>query len=880
MILISFVLLSGFFWIQSRPEEEILTKFVDGPLLHPPNPETYDEAPFVQESTRTYSLATRAGPVERVIVILIEFTDVSHDSSNSIGHFDDLVFSGSGSMYDYYREASYGQTSIMGDVAPTWFQSSYPMSEYGADSSSGVDDLNGPIYRLVTEAVKLADADVDFSDYDEDGNGVVDHIIVVHAGSGQETLPTPNSIWSHHWAVIDADTSSPGDQDLVVDGVEVYGYTMLSENSPMGVFAHEFGHDLGLPDLYDTDDSSEGVGNWDIMAGGSWLGWPQGTQPSLPGAFSKVKLGWVDPIVVEAPMIDVSITSVWDTPVIYKLPIGDSDGEYFLVENRQQHGYDSLLPGSGLLIWHVDEDVPDNSNDNHRMVDIEEADEEDGDHPLDATDVWADNKDGFHPGSVPNSNAYGNVRTGWRVKNIGPAGDLMTADISKQVLDDVVVVSVDTDSFVQASTFVNIAVNISNRGARNQTDLPVNLSVYYQEYGEQNLIYWDVQEISSLELEEYTKLIYNYQPTSTGTYILEVRAILDDDEIPEDNDRFAHFNSNLMYFWDDVESGNQSWSTNTSLYRYRWDILEDYPQGSYSPTHSWHFGLFEGTPSTVNRTEFTMTSDNILVSDGSSAYVVMHHKYIFERIVELGGKKPEDLKSDTGILQITTDGTNWTDIESWGRSPGDGVQFDWKMESFDISGYLQPGANTIRLRYLVESEGVPIGRGWWLDDVGVVVEEPQYGLVFKVYDHDKTVEPGSIASFLFKIVNVGDFEDEFRLTAEDVPSSWRYVITEDESNVGVERLDLELGVDDYALVYLKVETSTSAERGGKYNATAVARSLTESDIEKKVNVTVAIATGLFDLTLGDVCFILLLLMVLVLPIAIVVDYLRKTRKHF
>ncbi|MCK4443537.1 MAG: M6 family metalloprotease domain-containing protein, partial [Thermoplasmata archaeon] len=434
-------------------------------------------------------------------------------------------------------------------------------------------------------------------------------------------------------------------QDLVVDGVEVYGYTMLAEDSPMGVFAHEFGHDLGLPDLYDTDGSSDGVGDWDVMGGGSWLGWPQGSQPSLPGAFSKVKLGWVDPIIVEVPMIDQSIPSVWDNPIIYKLPIGDSDGEYFLVENRQQLGYDSLVPGSGLLIWHVDENVPDNSNDYHRMVDIEEADEKDGDHPLDATDVWSDNKDGFHPGSVPNSNAYGNVRTGWRVKNISPTGDLMTADISKQVLDDVVVVSVETDSFVQASTIVNIAVNISNRGARSQTDLPVNLSVYYQEYEEQNLIHWDAQDISSLELEQYTKLFFNYQPSSTGIYILEVRAILDDDEIPEDNDKFVHFNCNLLYFWDDVESGNQSWSTNTSLNKYRWDMIDEYPHGSYSPTHSWHFGLHEGTPSTVNRTEFTMTSDNIFVSDGSNAYIVMHHKYIFERIVELGGKKPDDLKS-------------------------------------------------------------------------------------------------------------------------------------------------------------------------------------------------------------------------------------------
>ncbi len=875
--------MSGFFLVQPTAEEDAATvKYIDGPLLHSPNPETYDEAPFVQTSTRTYSLGTRAGPVERVIVILIEFTDVSHSGSNSVNHFDNLIFSGSNSMYEYYREASYGQTSVVGSVAPRWYQSSYPMSEYGADSSGGVDDANGPIYRLVTEAVLLANTDIDFSSYDEDGDGVVDHVIVVHAGNGQETLPTPNAIWSHHWAVVDADTSSPGQQDLIVDGVQVYGYTMLSEMSPLGVFAHEFGHDLGLPDLYDTDDSSDGVGDWDIMGGGSWLGFPQGSQPSLPSAFSKVKLGWTVPIVVDVPMIGQNILSVWANPVVYKLPIGDLDGEYFLVENRVQQGYDSTLPGSGLLIWHVDESVPDNSNDNHRMVDLEESDERDGDHPLDDTDPWYDNRDGFHPTSAPNSNAYGNIRTGWRVKNIGPAGDTMTADLSKQVLDDVVVVELETDAFVEPNSNVDIMVNISNRGARDQNNLPVNLSVYYRSYGGEHLVYWDEQLVASLALEEYDILFFNYQPQTSGLFILEARAILDDDEIPEDNDRFAHFNSNHLYFWDDVEQGNQSWTTNTSLDKYRWDIIDEYPVGSFSPTHSWHFGVHEGTPSAVNRTEFVLESDDMVVVNPQSAYIVFQHKYIFERVLEVGGLKPNasDTKSDTGTLEMTTDGVNWSEIDSWGRFPGDGVQVDWRMESFDISNRLQPGTNVIRLRFTVVSAGRPVGEGWWLDNIGVVQEEPQYGLVFKVYDHDKTVEPGSIATFLFKVVNVGDYQDEMRLSATDLPSGWDYAISENASRVGYHRLDLELGVDESALIYIKVQTPSSAERGNKYNVTAVARSLADSNIEEEVNLTVVIASTLFDLTLTDLCIILILLLVLIIPIAIVVDYLRKTRKGF
>jgi len=160
----------------------------------------------------------------------------------------------------------------------------------------------------------------------------------------------------------------------------------------------------------------------------------------------------------------------------------------------------------------------------------------------------------------------------------------MMADLSKQVLDDVVVVSVDADSFVDSNSNVNILVNVSNRGARDQVDLPVNLTVYYQEYGEENVVSWDEQYISSLQLEEYQWLSFNYRPTVTGLHILEVAAILDDDEIPEDNDKFVHFNSNDLYFWDDVEGGNLGWTTNTSSDKYRWDMIDEYPFGSYSPT--------------------------------------------------------------------------------------------------------------------------------------------------------------------------------------------------------------------------------------------------------------------------------------------------------
>lgn len=865
-----------------RESEQAEVKYVEGPLLHPPNPNVYDGPPFEQGPSPIVSLGTRSNPIERVVAVLIEFTNVGHMGNHDVNYFDDLLFStSSGSMYHYYREASYNQFSIFGDVGPSWYTSSETMEQYGRDSSGGVDDFYGPIYRLVVEAVQLADASVDFSQYDQDNDGVVDNLVVIHAGDSQESSINTNNIWSHSWAVVDADPDSPGTQNLVTnDGVQVYKYIMLAENSPLGVFAHEFGHALGLPDLYDTDDSSKGIGKWGVMGGGSWLGIPDGSDPSLPCAFSKIQLGWVVPYDVNEPRIGVEIPSVRSNPLIFKLPIRDSNGEYFLVENRQKEGYDSSLPGSGLLIWHVDENVPDNSNDAHRMVDLEEADEkESGDRPEDPTDPWSDNKNGFHPTSEPNSNAYGNERTGWRVKSISPSGTIMTADLSKQVLDDISVVSVQVESFVDSGDSADIVINISNNGARDQQNVPLNFTIYHQDYGDENVVITNEVTVSELKTGEYTRLTFVFYPSTTGKFIVEAIGILADDEIPENNDRIAHFNCNVLYFWDDAESGNLSWTTNTSLDRFRWDMIDEYPVGSYSPTHSWHFGLYNGSLSPVNKTEFTLTSADIYIPPGSDAHIVMHHKYIFEKEFELGGRRPPDRISDVGHLEVYN-GTDWTEIKQWGEASDGTIQINWLMWSYNITNYLQSGGTTIKLRFRVTSDGRPVGEGWWLDNIGVVKEEPQHGLVFKVYDRVKTVEAGSIATFLFKIINVGDYEDKIGITALTVPQGWDYIFTENASRSGSHDLTMPLMIDESALIYLKVQTPASAKKGSNTNVTAVAVSVSDDTISQQQNVTVHIATSLFDITLGEFLLLMLMLFILVIPIAFVVNHLRKTRKVY
>jgi immune inhibitor A len=156
---------------------------------------------------------------------------------------------------------------------------------------------------------------------------------------------------------------------MLKDGKHVFEYCIQPEywSSPgditLGVFAHELGHLLfGLPDLYDTDYSSKGVGKWSLMAGGSWNGpGGMGGSPGHLDAWNRIQCGFAAAINVTSnvtgraiPDVETNssgaITRLWTN--------GMSGNQYFLIENRRKTGYDAYLPSEGLLIWHIDENVP------------------------------------------------------------------------------------------------------------------------------------------------------------------------------------------------------------------------------------------------------------------------------------------------------------------------------------------------------------------------------------------------------------------------------------------------------------------------------------------------------------------------------------------
>ncbi len=375
----------------------------------------------------------------KVLVILIDFPDKQYTTGLAAAtqaDFQELLFStgvlSTGSMREFYEENSDGEFVMHGDVAG-WYTADNNASYYvnECDGTRGMGPYPNNAQALVEEALEKADADVDFSEYDNDGDGSVDGVFVVHAGTGYEESGSNCEIHSHKWNI----------STVNYDGVNISTYSIEPEESPnsggiipIGVFCHEFGHVLGLPDLYDTDYSSSGCGRWVVMAGGSYNN--QSRTPAQFCAWSKYQLGWHTPITVESNMTDVEIPAAATSHVSYRIwRNGITGSQYFLVENKQKYGYDSYLPGEGLLIWHIDDNVGGNSNDWHPRVFLEQAD---GKYDLqndnnngDAGDPFRGPAyvDEFNDMTDPGSKDYNNNSTEVAVWNISNSDSLMTANL-------------------------------------------------------------------------------------------------------------------------------------------------------------------------------------------------------------------------------------------------------------------------------------------------------------------------------------------------------------------------------------------------------------------------------------------------------------------
>ena len=352
-----------------------------------------------------------AGAHYRAVVILVQFRDWPADTLNHTpAKFADLLFSSgthpTGSLRDYYNEVSRGAFDVDG-IVTRWYTLSRDYAAY-ANGQGGFGAAPFNAQQMALDAVRAADPDVDFSQFDNDGpdgipdsgddDGEIDALFIVHAGPGGEETASDNDIWSHKWNL-------PGTA-AAVDSVLAFAYTTQPERwqrttpsttagdlMSVGVFCHEFGHVLGLPDLYDTSGlpgANEGLGEWDLMASGLYNhmpGEPTGSKPAHLSAWSKMRVGWLEPVWVLQDTLAVTIPPVENTGLAYRLWTNGVDaGEFFLVENRQPIGFDAALVRStreadttgngvahGLLLYHVDPGIIGNNLAVHKMVDIEEG---------------------------------------------------------------------------------------------------------------------------------------------------------------------------------------------------------------------------------------------------------------------------------------------------------------------------------------------------------------------------------------------------------------------------------------------------------------------------------------------------------------------------
>lgn len=364
----------------------------------------------------------------KVLVLLAGFSDADlHDGTGIDGFegstptfYDDLftgTSSASMSWKKYYMDMSNGKLILDFDVYDAG-QVSGSHNSYGANIGIEDADPQGFVTDAVNNLITDFDSTVDFSQYDNDGDGYIDTVIVIHQGPGEEISGETTDIWSHQWGITPVSTN---------DGVSFSNYAIQPEyvqtpgDSTIGVFVHEFAHVLGLPDLYDTSGASDGIGDWGVMAGGSWSGpdW-KGSRPTPLSAWSRLQLRWLSVNVIKQagqallpvipwskilrnllilsilsallilmleklkvlpsikpvliPLIFIStilfstcgekdtleIETLVDIETSYEAQILEiTPDEYILMENkvRKDETWTEYLPGSGLMMYHIDDSL-------------------------------------------------------------------------------------------------------------------------------------------------------------------------------------------------------------------------------------------------------------------------------------------------------------------------------------------------------------------------------------------------------------------------------------------------------------------------------------------------------------------------------------------
>lgn len=418
--------------------------------------------------------------IEYVLAIKIDFSDQPGKRTGE--EFNEYLFAEKGvSLKTYFRENSYGQMDVQpgpaGGVLPagnSWVRAKKPMTYYGEQAR-----IVSRYQELVAEACRGVDAIVDFTKYDRNKDGIVDHIFIIHAGNDEATSEEENDIWSILTPSV----------NLIVDGVRVDTAVVVGEEPDfekphLGIYFHEFFHDFGAPDVYGLNITDARDHKWGLMGQfGPYQG-PivgdigNGLAPSHIMGYLKWdfdarpengRLGWIEPVNItqsgevsvpsfELPpktnklfKIDIPLTREAHTTFgnDFQIPNTTLNREFFLIENRNKDSgatFDTYLPESGILIWHIDETQVRNVGSYDAGQQIWLEDPNDPEHfrisPDDpgiieirtVTEGAAysadDDQTAFTPGTLPNSSDNKGLSSGISITNIGPEGLIMKMLVS------------------------------------------------------------------------------------------------------------------------------------------------------------------------------------------------------------------------------------------------------------------------------------------------------------------------------------------------------------------------------------------------------------------------------------------------------------------
>ena len=293
---------------------------------------------------------------ERWLVLRVSFPNLHHSES-----ITSSLLQGNGSAEEYVQQLSGGASTLQVTVSDDVWVSEFEESYWGADSQNERDVGNNGmgVDRLVENAAKNLLTGLDLSDWDLNGDGILDRLLVLHSGNAQESGGPSESIWSHFSTLA---------KPIEIGNWEIKHYTISSLKSGLGTLVHEMIHQMGAYDLYDVNSDLpsrtwNGLGDWDIMASGNWNG--NAMIPAMPGGATLVTINGLGIESIDHELSqNITLYPMSSTQNNTRVvSIDTAPGESVLITYRADNGFDSALPGSGLIVEYLDRNNG-NINDN------------------------------------------------------------------------------------------------------------------------------------------------------------------------------------------------------------------------------------------------------------------------------------------------------------------------------------------------------------------------------------------------------------------------------------------------------------------------------------------------------------------------------------